>query len=177
MDRDASSKKKGDKSVQVNIHFSSFVPPRIKTGDFIGSAERLEHGNVCLAVPALQFWRFYFASLVLRLLIPSFVPGGRCSLSLCWLPQGVLLFMILHLSCQSGWDTSSSSLQRSCAGMGAGRRVLCLSIDPHSSLGLCEGWRQMVLPAGALPAHLSLFSLLPEGRDGTWHLWRGLGAV
>lgn len=77
----------------------------------------------------------------------------------------------------SGWDTSSGSLQRSCAGMGAGRRVFCLSIGPHSSPGLCEGWWQMVLPAGALPGYLSLFSLLPQGRDGTWHLWRGLGAV
>lgn len=88
-----------------------------------------------------------------------------------------LLLMILHLSCQSGWGTSSSSLQRGCAGMGAGRRVFCLSIGPRSSLGLCESWWQMVLPAGALPGHLSLFSLLPQGRDGTWHLWRVLGAV
>lgn len=101
----------------------------------------------------------------------------NCSISLCWLPQGVLLLMILCLSCQSDWDVSSSSLQRSCAGMGAGRRVFCLSIGPRSSLGLCEGWWQMVLPAGALPGFLSLFSLLPQGRDGTWCLWRGLGAV
>lgn len=114
---------------------------------------------------------------MLGLLVPSFVPGWWCSISLCWLPQGVLLLMILHLSCQSGWDMSSNSLQRSCAGMGAGRRVFCLSIGPCSSLGLCEGWWQMVLPAGALPGFLSLFSLLPQGRDGTWCLWRGLGAV
>lgn len=114
----------------------------------------------------MQFWRFYFASLVLRLLIPSFVPGWQCSASLCWLPQGVLLLMILCLSCQSGWDTSSSSLQRSCAGLGAGRRAFCLSIGPRSSPGLCEGWWQMVLPAGALPGYLSLFSSSRK----RWHL-------
>lgn len=54
-------------------------------------------------------------------------------------------------------------------GLGAGRRLLCLSIGPHSSPGLREGWRQTVLPAGALPSHLSLLSFLPSSRK-RWHL-------